>query len=254
MEIHLPACLTTLPSLHRNKAYSSATAPSRTSPNAAYYSRESTETFHHTLKEAVLRRGLPHKLYVDNGAPFISKHTHIVCANLGIRLLHHKPYRAWSKGKVERVIHTIQLGFETTLSLPEEQVYTLESLNTKLSHWIQTTDHTRPHSSTGQSPQARFQDNAEHLRHLEADPVTLERLFHTRVTRTVRKNGTIRLYNQLYEVSLTLRGHRIELRHNPFDPSTLPEVYHQGHRIGHPHPVDLHLNSQLRDHQNYERR
>ena len=222
-------------------------------PYAAYYLRESTETFHHTLKEAIQRRGLPHKLYVDNGAPFISKHTHIVCANLGIRLLHHKPYRAWSKGKVERVIHTIQLGFETTLSLPEEQVYTLEALNTKLSHWIQTTYHTRPHSSTGTSPQARFQANAQHLRQLDLDAATLEKLFHTRITRTVRKNGTIRLHNRLYEVSLTLRGHRIELRYNPFDPTCLPEVYHQNHHIGTAHPVDLHLNSQLRDHQNYER-
>ena len=133
-------------------------------------------------------------------------------------------------------------------------MHTLEALNAKLSHWIQTTYHTRPHSSTGKSPQVRFQDNAEHLRQLELDPATLEKLFHTRVTRTVRKNGTIRLYNQLYEVSLTLRGHRIELRHTPFDPSTFPEAYHQGHHIGAAHPVDLHLNSQLRDHQNYKRR
>lgn len=111
---------------------------SRLLPYAAYYPKENTETFHHTLKEAIQRRGLPHKLYVDNSAPYISKHTHIVCANLGIRLLHHKPYRAWSKGKVERVIHTIQLGFETTLSLPEEQVYTLEALT--------------PNSPTGSKP------------------------------------------------------------------------------------------------------
>mgnify|MGYP003628029248 CR=1 FL=1 len=227
---------------------------SRLLPYAAYYLRECTETFHHTLKEAVLRRGLPHKLYVDNGAPFISKHTHIVCANLGIRLLHHKPYRAWSKGKVERVIHTIQLGFETTLSLPEEQVHTLDALNAKLSHWIQTHYHTRPHSSTGTSPQARFQESSEHLRQLDLQPQALDKLFQTRVKRTVRKNGTIRLHNQLYEVSLTLRGRRIELRYNPFTPDIHPEVYYQGHHIGPAHPVDLHLNSQLRDHQNYERR
>ena len=225
---------------------------SRLLPYAAYYPKENTETFHHTLKEAVLRRGLPHKLYVDNGAPFISKHTHIVCANLGIRLLHHKPYRAWSKGKVERVIHTIQLGFETTLSLPEEQVHTLDALNAKLSHWIQTHYHTRTHSGTGTTPIARFQESSEHLRHLDLSPEALEKLFQTRVQRTVRKNGTIRLHNQLYEVSLTLRGRRIELRYNPFTPDIHPEVYHQGHHIGAAHPVDLHLNSQLRDHQNYE--
>lgn len=222
-------------------------------PYAAYYPKENTETFHHTLKEAIQRRGLPHKLYVDNGAPFISKHTHIVCANLGIRLLHHKPYHAWSKGKVERIIRTIQLGFETTLSLPEERVHTLQALNAKLSHWIQTHYHTRPHSSTGVSPQTRFQENTQHLRHLELDNSALEKLFRTRVTRTVRKNGTIRLHSRLYEVNLTLRGHRIELHYNPFTPDIHPEVYHQSHYIGTARPVDLHLNSQLRDAQNYER-
>ncbi len=226
---------------------------SRLLPYAAYYRRETTETFHHTLKEAVLRRGVPLKLYVDNGAPFISKHTHIVCANLGIRLLHHKPYRAWSKGKVERVIHTIQLGFETTLALPEEQVHTIEALNTKLSTWIQTKYHTRKHSSTGTSPQTRFQEGSEYLRQLELSTEALEKLFHTRVKRTVRKNGTIRLHSQLYEVNLTFRGRRIELRYNPFAKDAIPEVFHENHFVGQAHPVDLNLNSQLRDHQNYER-
>lgn len=226
---------------------------SRLLPYAAYYRQENTESFHHTLKEAVLRRGVPLKLYTDNGAAFISTHTHIVCANLGIRLLHHKPYRAWSKGKVERVIHTIQLGFETTLSLPEEQVYSLEALNAKLSQWIQSRYHTRSHSSTGMSPEVRFRQGAEHLRGLEMDSATLNKLFRTRIQRTVRKNGTIRLHNRLYEVNLSLRGRRIELHYDPFDANSIPDVYHQGHYVGHAQPANLHLNSQLPDGQNYER-
>jgi transposase InsO family protein len=78
----------------------------------AYYERADTQTFHQTLKEAIRRRGLPAKLYTDQGAAFTSDHTRIICANLGIRLLHAKPYHAWSKGKVERLFRTIQQGFE----------------------------------------------------------------------------------------------------------------------------------------------
>jgi|GEM_PF-792710 len=37
----------------------------------------------------------------DQGQPFVNHHARIVCANLGIRLLHANPYHAWSKGKVE---------------------------------------------------------------------------------------------------------------------------------------------------------
>jgi putative transposase len=73
---------------------------SRLIPFGAYYPAADTEAFHHALKEAILRRGLPRKLYTDNGAPFICQHTHVVCAQLGVRLLHCKPYHSWSKEKV----------------------------------------------------------------------------------------------------------------------------------------------------------
>jgi len=32
----------------------------------------------------------------DQGRPFVNHHARIVCANLGIRLLHAKPDHAWS--------------------------------------------------------------------------------------------------------------------------------------------------------------
>src|SRR5690606_470236 len=50
----------------------------------AYYSREDTASFLHALKEAVLRHGIPQKLYTDQGKPFVNHHVRIVCANLGI--------------------------------------------------------------------------------------------------------------------------------------------------------------------------
>jgi len=39
-----------------------------------------------------------------------------VCANFGIRLIHAKPYAAWSKGKIERFFLTVQSDFEQRLS------------------------------------------------------------------------------------------------------------------------------------------
>ena len=74
---------------------------------AGYYTSADTAAFLDCLKQAVLRRGLPVKLYPDQGKPFVNHHAKIVCANLGIRLLHAKPYHAWSKGKAERLIQTI---------------------------------------------------------------------------------------------------------------------------------------------------
>lgn len=73
---------------------------SRLVPFAAYYLEANTQTFHQTFKEALRRRGTPAKLYTDQGSVFTSGHTKIICANLGVRLIHAKPYHAWSKESV----------------------------------------------------------------------------------------------------------------------------------------------------------
>lgn len=224
---------------------------SRLLPFAAYYRHADTEAFHHALKEAVLRRGLPRKLYTDQGQPFINAHTRIVCAQLGIRLLHCKPYHSWSKGKIERVIFSIQQGFESTLRLEGHQAQDLEELNTKLSGWIQTVYHPRIHASTHESPEARFQRAAETLRYLEADQ-DIDRLFYLHLHRTVRKNGTVRLDGQLYEVPLHLRALKIQLRLDPFTRLRV-EAWHQNKFMGLARKANLNLNSETGGEQAYDR-
>jgi transposase InsO family protein len=217
----------------------------------AYYRAADTAAFHHSLKEAVQRRGIPYKLYTDLGRPFTNKHTQIVCANLGIRLLHAKPYAAWSKGKIERCFHSLQQGFETTLKLPENRVESLEELNEKLTRWIQSVYHLRTHSSTGMSPALRFAQAAGTLRELD-DGLDLEALFFTRITRTVRKDGTVRVEGKLYEVDLSLRALQVELRFDPFRMKRI-EVYHRNRACGLARLANLHLNSQLEGSRHYDR-
>jgi putative transposase len=216
---------------------------SRLIPFAAYYTHADTRAFHDTLKQAVLRRGVPYRLYTDQGTPFVNPHSRIVCANLGIRLLHARPYHAWSKGKVERCFYTVQQGFESTLALPGHRARDLAELNEKLSRWIQSVYHLRVHSSTGQSPQVRFTQAAASLRQIDPG-LDFDALFFTRMERTVRKDGTVRLDGQLYEVDLSLRALQVELR---FDPFTLKriEVYHRGRACGLARRANLHLNSQI---------
>jgi transposase InsO family protein len=224
---------------------------SRLIPFAAYYPQANTEAFHHAFKEAILRRGLPRKLYTDQGKPFINAHSHLVCAQLGVRLLHAKPYHSWSKGKCERLIQTIQIGFESTLGLEGNQARSLEELNTKLSAWIQTVYHQRPHSATGQSPEYRYQQAAPSLRQWsEMDDI--QPLFYQRLERTVRKNGTVRLEGQLYEVPLSLRALKIQLRLDPWRRARI-EVWYQGKLMGLARLAPLHLNAENGGAQAYER-
>ena len=104
---------------------------------------------------------------------------------------------------------------------------------------------------SGISPQFRFAHAAGTLRHLDAG-LELEPLFFTRIERTVRKNGTVRIEDTLYEVDLSLRSLDVQLRFDPYSMSRI-EVYYGGKACGLARLVDLHLNSQLEGSQHYDR-
>ena len=215
---------------------------SRLIPFAAYDLHANTQMFLRCLREAVKRRGLPRKLYTDQGGPFINDHVKVVCANLGIRLLHAKPYHAWSKGKVERMFGTLQREFEAALRLPGQGVGSLEELNARLSSWLQESYQVRVHSTTGQTPQERFAQAANSVRLLDPH-LDLDRLFFTRLERVVRNDGTVRIDSTFYEVDLALRNLKIELHFDPWLLNRI-EVRYRGQDFGLARKLDRHLNSQ----------
>lgn len=224
---------------------------SRLIVHAAYSLRPDTHSFHQSLKEAIRRRGLPRKLYTDQGGPFINDHTRVICANLGIRLLHAKPYHSWSKGKIERWFHTLQQDFEAGLRLPGQRPDSLDELNARLADWLQSVYHPRHHEGIGMSPNERFARGAHQVRSLDPH-LDLDRLFYTELHRVVRKDGTIRLDNQLFEVDLALRGLEVRLRLDPWT-KTRVEVDYRGQSFGLARPVDRHLNSQLQGGAHYDK-
>jgi len=224
---------------------------SRVVPHAAYYPKADTRCFHCSLKEAIRRRGVPRKLYTDQGGPFINDHTRVICANLSIRLLHAKPYHAWSKGKIERFFYTVQRDFEASLRLPGQQAASLEELNARLADWLQTVYHVRRHEGIDMSPQERFARGSAQARPLDRH-LDLERLFYAQELRRVRKDGTVRLNNDLYEVDLALRGLEVRLRFDPWRMARV-EVDYRGQSFGLARKVDRHLNSQLQGVLTYEK-
>ena len=116
-------------------------------------------------------------------------------------------------------------------------------LNLKLSLWIQSVYHQRVHSSTEQSPELRFQQAVATLRHL-APGLEIDPLFYLHLKRTVRKNGIIRLDSDLYEVPLSLRALKVQLRLDPFHRARI-EVWYQNKFMGLARKASLHLNSQI---------
>lgn len=225
---------------------------SRLIPLAFYALNANTEAFLHTLKETVLRRSVPVKLYTDQGKPFVCDHARLLCANLGIRLLHARPHHAWSKGMIERLIRTLQQQFQAELRLERESAGSLKELNDKLWHWGETQYHQTKHSATQETPKERYRRAiGTQLRKLPAD-VDVEPLFYTRVVRSVRKDGTVVLGKALYEVTLHLRELQVELRYDPFEKERM-EVWHDKRFVKLATRVNLVLNSNTGQRPDYER-
>jgi Mu transposase, C-terminal len=150
---------------------------------------------------------------------------------------------AHAKGKIERFFLTLQSDFEASLRLPGQAPSTLEELNARLADWLQSIYHPRLHEGIGMSPNERFAQGSRQVRALDPH-LDLDRLFYAQLFRLVRKDGTVRLENQLYEVDLALRGLEVRLR---FDPWTFQrvEVDYRGQSFGLARRVDRQLNSQL---------
>ena len=66
---------------------------SRLVPFAAFYLSENLACFMDAFEKALVKRGLPRKLYVDNGAAYRSHKLEFTCASLAIALIHARPYK-----------------------------------------------------------------------------------------------------------------------------------------------------------------
>lgn len=196
---------------------------SRLCPYAEYFASEGSDCFMAVLYAAIRSRGLPDKLYTDNGKVFLCRHLRIVCANLGIKLSHARPYAAWSKGKVERFFRRVQRQFQQTLIF--KPVHTLDALNARFVTWLEMNYHQQSHRGTGEPPACRFMAQSEAIRPAPPDE-ELRRLFLLQDQRRVRKDATVSIQGIYFEVTPALRGQYVQVR---FDPRLLDEVeiWHQ---------------------------
>jgi len=219
----------------------------RVVPYAAFTLSENTQTFLPILKQAILRRGFCERLYVDNGANYRSHHLALVCAKLGIALIHARPYRPQGKGKIERFFRSLRGQLLTRLA--PEDTQSLEALNRRLHVWLQSEYHHSPHRGLdGQTPLERWAQTAQEVRFPETG-LDLDELFLFETTRKVQKDRTVSLNGTLYEVDAALVGERVTLRYDPAAPTSRPiQVWHDNRQIQLARPVDLYANCFVKRH------
>ena len=210
---------------------------SRLIPHGEFYLSEGLAHFKLAFEQALLNRGLPRKLYVDNGAAYKSKQLQFTSASLGIALIHAKPYTPQGKGKIERFFRTVRTEF-----LPCFQGKTLEDINEAFDLWLREVYHQRRHSATGQSPFQRFTANLECVRPAPGD---LQDHFRTVLRRRVTKDRTIMVNNRLFEAPVALISQRVEVLFHENSPDEI-EVKWKQKSYGVLRQLDLHLNSRVK--------
>lgn len=209
---------------------------SRLIPHAEFFLSERLDNFLDALRKALRMRGLPRKLYVDNGPAFRSSHLEHICASLGIALRHAKPYQPEGKGKIERWFRTVRDGFLATV-----KANTVSGLNEALQVWINTY-HETPHGTTGEAPIKRFTRQLECVR---PAPKDMEDHFRKEARRTVARDRTFSLLGQLYEAPLDTVGKQVALLFHEHDPARV-EVFFGGKTCGFAKILDVHVNCRVK--------
>ncbi len=200
---------------------------SRLAPYAEFFFDEALPRMERVLKIAMLRRGVPKAIYVDNARVYAANQFAAACASLGIQRIHSKPYCPEGRGKQERFFETVRLQFMPEVAV--SSVATLDELNQSFWAWLELIYHQAIHSETGQSPLERYQQGLADIR--PADHDQLVQAFRWRETRKVRKDGRIELQGNAYQVDAAFIGRTLELRFDPFDLSTL-ELWFDGRCLG----------------------
>jgi transposase InsO family protein len=180
---------------------------------------ERQEDFLRTLFEAVRRRGVPRTLLLDNHGSFSGADVQVVCAQLGIRLVHARPYDGASKGKIERFWRTLRQHVLDELA--PGMVQNLDDLNLRLMAWVDGCYNVRPHASLdGRTPLNVFEEEAEGV-HFVTDVDQLTSKFVVHVDRKVRNDATCTLASRTLEVPQHLRRTTIRLHYAVLRPQTV---------------------------------
>jgi len=203
---------------------------SRYVPESRYGLTEDLMHVRRGLRAFVTAHGLPCRLYVDRGPGYKAERFHFGCAELGIDLVHSKPYVSEGRGGIERFNGTVKRAFEVEVRLRSE-LPTLDELNSFWRAWLEERYHRVPHSETGEPPLERWERLLATTQVRHADPVLLDELLRLRATRKVHvKTSTVEVCGVRFVVDTSLRKRRVQVLYDSSDLSSVL-IFYDGRRI-----------------------
>jgi putative transposase len=208
--------------------------------------------FSFTERSLVFEQGLQHilathgrigRVYVDNGATFVSSQTKRILDILQVLLVHSKPARPQGRGKIERFFRTVRDSFLRPLDA--DSLKSLGDLNARFHTWLESEYHRSPHRGlNGKTPLEAWLEKARHIRTLDPT-IDLENIFLHEEHRAVHRDSTITLAGTLFEVPSVLIGRKVKCRFNPHRSARTIFVSHDGKDYGECRVVDTYANTRV---------
>lgn len=206
--------------------------------HAEFFVAQGLNEYLKVLEQSVLKRGIPERIYCDNGKVFLSDQVKRIGAEIGTRIIHTKVRDAAAKGKIERWFRTVRNQFlENHVGVDK-----LKELNAAFFKWVEGYNQRR-HSGIGCTPMEKWLRSPRSPRIL-SDSFSTDDVFWLETTRMVKKDGTFSLNTVRYETNYTLAGQKVTIRYDSQSTSGV-RVYHDGSFIGLSHPLDAGENNNL---------
>jgi len=214
-------------------------------PHAQFYFEQHLRSLKDCFKQALIKRGLPRRLYCDNGQIFRSRLVLQLAARLGIQLLHTRPYRPQGRAKLERWFGTVRRALLARTDTA--RLASLEELNRLLFSWIEGQYHVTPHRALeGETPLDRWLRLSEGIRPLPSE-LDIDELFLEETTRRVAKDGTFTLNGKVFEAGPRWIAQHLTVLFDPFDLRSV--LFRCGNSpLQQAFPVDLAGNRRVRRH------
>jgi hypothetical protein len=168
------------------------------------------------LRKAILKSGVPQRVYFDNGGQFRNKWMDRACAIMGIKVVYAKPYNPEATGKIERFNQTLDSFIrEATL----KRAGSLGEYNELFKVWLAECYHTREHAGIDVAPEVAYNSSSSPLKFLP--PETVANAFLHSERRKVDKSGCISFKGKKYEVGVSYIGRKVDVVYDACDTSEL---------------------------------
>ena len=163
------------------------------------------------FKDAVATRGVPKKVFFDNGKVYRSGQMELICASLGCALCFAEPYSPQSKGKIERWFQTLQKQWQQLIDTSSFQ--SIDELNKSLNEYVELNYNRAYHNGIKDKPINKFLANIDNIKRFTEQE--LRNVFLYRVERKVKNDSTVSIDKEIYEVRSKYIGSKLYIRYDP---------------------------------------